>query len=107
VRSVRQVQGALLLDGSGELVVAAGQAQERDRIIGAYQAVLVYQARRAADRHALGEVQALVFRHRGGSVVLRPLKDGYYLVLTFGPDANVARGLHHSATVQERLDREL
>jgi hypothetical protein len=38
---------------------------------------------------------------------VRPLKDGYYLVVSLGLDADVARGLHHSAAVQERLNAEL
>ena len=42
-----------------------------------------------------------------GVVVLRPLKDGYYLVLSLPPDGRLAEGIHHSERAQERLNREL
>jgi predicted regulator of Ras-like GTPase activity (Roadblock/LC7/MglB family) len=107
VRTVDQVEGVLLLDGTGELVIAAGSAEMRHRLIGAYQGIVLGQAQRMAGRHALGDVRYLLWRHGGGTVIVRPLKDGYYLVLSVAPDGDVARGLHHSAGVQERLKAQL
>ena len=40
-------------------------------------------------------------------MILRPLRDGYYLVLALTPEANLAQGLRHSAEVSERLREEL
>jgi predicted regulator of Ras-like GTPase activity (Roadblock/LC7/MglB family) len=107
MRSVDRVEGALLLDGTGELVVAAGSAQTRHRLIGAYQGIVLAQAQRMAGRHALGGVRYMLWRHGGGTVIVRPLTDGYYLVVSVGPEGDVARGLHHSADVQERLNEAL
>ena len=39
--------------------------------------------------------------------ILRPLKDGYYLVLSMPLGGRVAEGLHRSELTQHRLDREL
>ena len=107
VRSVDRVEGALLLDGTGELVIAAGAAEARHQLIGAYQGIVLGQAQRAALKHALGDVRYLLWRHGGGSVIVRPLKDGYYLVVSVAPDGDVARGLHRSADVQQRLNEQL
>ena len=107
VRSVDRVEGALLLDGMGELVIAAGSAEMRQQLIGAYQGIVLGQAQRMAGRHALGDVRYLLWRHGGGTVIVRPLKDGYYLMVSVGPDGDVARGLHRSAVVQERLNEQL
>ena len=107
VRSVDRLDGALLLDSTGELVMASGDVGMRHRLIGAYQAIVVAQAQRAAARHALGEVRCLVWRYSDGTVIVRPLKDGYYLVASVGPEGDVARGLHRSADVQARLNAEL
>jgi predicted regulator of Ras-like GTPase activity (Roadblock/LC7/MglB family) len=107
IRSVDRVEGALMLDGTGELVVAAGSAQMRHRLIGAYQGIVLTQVQRTALRHALGGVRYMLWRHGGGTVIVRPLKDGYYLVVSVGPDGDVARGLHRSADVQERLNEAL
>jgi predicted regulator of Ras-like GTPase activity (Roadblock/LC7/MglB family) len=107
VRSVRRVDGALLLDGTGELVVAAGSAHMRLRLLGAYQGIVLGQAQRMAVRHALGGVRYLLWRHSAGTVIVRPLRDAYYLVVSVEPDGDVARGLHLSAGVQERLNEAL
>ena len=107
VRSVDRVDGALLLDGTGELVIAAGATETRHQLIGAYQGIVLGQAQRAALKHALGDVRYLLWRHGGGTVIVRPLKDGYYLVVSVAPDGDVARGLHRSADVQQRLNEQL
>ena len=106
VRSAR-VEGALLLDSSGELVIAAGAAEARHRLIGAYQGIVLGQAQRMAGRHALGEVRYMLFRHGLGTVIVRPLKDGYYLVVSLSDETDVARCLHRSGAVQARLNQEL
>ena len=107
VRSVDRVEGALLLDATGELVIASAGVAIRHRLIGAYQGIVLAQAQRLAVRHALGGVRYLLWRHDGGSVIVRPLKDGYFLVVNVAPDGDVARGLHRSAAAQERIDAEL
>ena len=42
-----------------------------------------------------------------GYVILRPLKDGYYLVLVLGSGASVALGRHLLGPTQARIKREL
>ena len=49
----------------------------------------------------------MVCRYAWGSVILRPLKDGYYLVLSLSSDASLAQAIRHSAVAQEDLDAEL
>ena len=107
VRSVDRVEGALLLDPTGELVTASGGVGVRHQLIGAYQGIVLAHAQRLALRHALGDVRYLLWRHGGGSVIVRPLKDGYFLVVSLPPEGDVARGVHRSAVVQERLNEEL
>jgi predicted regulator of Ras-like GTPase activity (Roadblock/LC7/MglB family) len=107
VRSVARAEGALLLDATGELVIGVGCAETRHLLIGAYQGIVLGHAQRLAGREGLGAVQYLLWRHGGGTVIVRPLKDGYYLVVSVAPDGDVARGLHRSASVQERLNEQL
>ena len=107
VRSVDGAQSALLLDGNGELVVEAGDRDERHRLIGAYQGIALAQARQLEERYATGEIRHILWRYAGGHVILRPLRDGYYLLLSLSPDANVGQCLHRSAETQERLNAEL
>jgi len=58
-------------------------------------------------RFAAGHIGYMVCRYARGSVLLRPLKDGYYLVLSLSPEAVLAQALRHSAATREELDREL
>jgi predicted regulator of Ras-like GTPase activity (Roadblock/LC7/MglB family) len=95
-RAVTGAQGALMLDAGGEVVVAAGKADDQLRLIGAYQGIALTIAQRAATRYAAGSIDCLVCRYEGGTVILRPLKDGYFLVLWLAVEANVAVAVHQS-----------
>jgi predicted regulator of Ras-like GTPase activity (Roadblock/LC7/MglB family) len=98
---------ALLMDASGELVLGAGVRDDRHALLAAYQGIALAQAQRTGDRLGTGSLRYVVSRYRGGHVILRALRDGYYLVLTLGPDADVGRSIFVSGLAQERMDREL
>jgi predicted regulator of Ras-like GTPase activity (Roadblock/LC7/MglB family) len=98
---------ALLLDVQGEVVVGAGDLGERQRLIGAYQGIALGMLSRAAQRVGGGEVKALVSRHAGGSVVLATLKDGYYLVISLGPEALTAVAARQCEAAREKLNQEI
>ena len=107
VGSVQGIQAALLLDAHGEVVVEAGESGERQRLIGAYQGIALARVRQLEGRYATGEIRHILCRYSGGHVILRPLKDGYYLMVALGPQANVGLGLHRSAESQERMNEAL
>jgi predicted regulator of Ras-like GTPase activity (Roadblock/LC7/MglB family) len=98
---------ALLLDAQGEVVVGAGDLDERQRLIGAYQGIALGMALRTADRLDTGHVRSLVWRHDGGTVVLTTLKDGYYLVVSLGREALPAVAARHCEEARARLDAEI
>jgi predicted regulator of Ras-like GTPase activity (Roadblock/LC7/MglB family) len=104
VRSVAGVRGALLLDGEGEVVVEAGSRDQRLRLIGAYHGIALAQLRRTHARLGSGAFEYLLGRYALGYVILRPLKDGYYLVVALAPEASVSLGLHHTADVQRQFN---
>ncbi|HUL76362.1 MAG TPA: roadblock/LC7 domain-containing protein [Vicinamibacteria bacterium] len=98
---------ALLLDSQGEVVVGAGDLDERQRLIGAYQGISLGMVSRTAARFDAGEVRSLLWRHDGGSVVLATLRDGYYLVVSLGPEALPALAARRCDEARARLDEEL
>jgi len=104
---VAGAQSALLLDVQGEVVVGAGHLDERQRLIGAYQGISLGMVSRAAQRVGIGEVKSLVSRHERGSVVLATLKDGYYLVVSLGPRALVARAVRQCEEARHKLNQEI
>jgi predicted regulator of Ras-like GTPase activity (Roadblock/LC7/MglB family) len=105
--SVKGSQAALLLDSEGEVVVEAGDKQFRHRLIGAYEGIGLAEMRRIAARHQMGALDYILRRHAGGHVILRPLKDGYFLILSLGPDAAVSEGVHRSLETKADLDADL
>ena len=98
---------ALLLDAQGEVVVGAGDMDERHRLIGAYQGIALQAARRTGGRYLTGEVRSMHCRYAGGQVVLVALKDGYYVILALRADASGALGLRRAHEYGRRLDAEL
>lgn len=107
VVATRGAEAALLLDAEGEVVVEAGQKHERHRLIGAYQGLALTEVRGVAERCGTGALDYVMRRHAGGSVILRPLKDGYYLVVALAPAAPIALAVYESARTQERFNEEL
>ena len=107
VGSVEGARAALLLDGTGEVVIEAGLREDRQRLIGAYQGIVLSHARKAVYRCGSGRLGFLIARYDGGAVVLRPLKDEYYLVLCLGREANVAVAVLRSAETERRVNAEL
>ncbi len=107
---LRSVGGhaALLLDGEGEVAIQAGTRDERHRLIGAYQGIGLATARKTMARHGgSSPIRYMLCRYAAGVVILRPLKDGYYLVLSMPVDGRIAEGIHRSELTQEKLNQEL
>ena len=107
LRTIAGAEAALLFDQNGEVVVQAGAKDERHRLIGAYQGIGLATAARAATRYETGRITQISCRFEGGTIVLTPLNDGYYLIVSLAPTANLAVGLWHSAEARASLNAEL
>jgi predicted regulator of Ras-like GTPase activity (Roadblock/LC7/MglB family) len=107
VRSILGARGAMLLDANGERVVESGAKDHRDRLIGAYQGIGLSIAHKTTERYRMGRVAGIHCRYANGHVILRPLKDGYYLVLALEPGAPAGLAFTLSAAAAERLNEEL
>ncbi len=98
---------ALLLDAQGEVVVGSGQVDERHRLIGAYQGIALGMAARAAERFDAGAVRSLAWRHQGGTLLIQPLRDGYFLLLSLGPRSVVGLAQRRCEEARSKLDAEI
>ena len=107
VRSVPGAQGALLLYSEGEVVVQEGARDYRHKLIGAYQGIALAVANRIGRKHGAGAVRSLTCRYAEAALVLRPLKDGYYFVLSLAPDAAMAEAERLSESARGRMDEAL
>lgn len=107
MRSIRGARAALLLDSEGEVVVEAGLRDERHRLIGAYQGIALATLRRLSRHYGWGGIDYLLCRYDEGSLVLRPLRDGYFLVVALGPDGGTAEALHRTDRAQALMNQEI
>ena len=107
MRSTDGVLAALLLDETGELVAEAGASDERQRLIGIYQGIALAAARRALSRHAAGEIDYILCRYERATLILRPLRDGYYVVVSLRPESAATVGVMRSAATQARMNEAL
>jgi len=104
---VAGARAALLLDSQGELVVGSGDLGERERLIGAYSGITLGMALRASTLRQAGRIDHLVWRYQNGSVVICPLKDGYYLAVFLDAEAFVAAGIRSAQEARLLLDAEI
>lgn len=107
LRSVDGAQGAVLLDSEGEVVVESGARDFRHRLIGAYQGIALTIAHRTLGSYATSGIRHVLCRYAWGIVLLRPLREGYYLILSLRPDTRVWVGLHRSELAGQKLDEHL
>jgi predicted regulator of Ras-like GTPase activity (Roadblock/LC7/MglB family) len=101
------VSAVLLVDSEGESVLQAGKSDGRHRLIGAYQGIALSAARRTGERFPVGDIRYMLCRYDGGDIILRPLKDGYFLVIALEPMASVGQVLHRSQGAQDRLNEAI
>lgn len=97
----------MLLDSTGEVVAEAGTGDERHRLIAIYQGIVLSAARRALRSLVTGEIDYLVSRYDAGTVIVRPLRDGYYVVVSLRPGSDVRSGLRRSETAQDRMNEAM
>jgi len=86
--------------------VQAGASDERHRLIGIYQGIVLAAARRAL-RPLSGDIRYVLTRYEAETLILRPLRDGYYVVVSLEPGADVPLGVYRSAAAQGRMNEAI
>jgi len=104
--------GAVFLDREGEAVDLWAEnvfdiGPEGLRAIGAYTGIFLSDLRRACARLNAGVPQRLTIDFEQARVLSCELKEGYYLVLVFGRDANEGLAAERLRRGRERLLAEI
>jgi len=89
------------------VVAEAGAPDERHRLIAIYQGIVLSAARRALPSVITGDIDHLVSRYAQGVVILRPLRDEYYMVVSLHPGADVPMGVRRSAAAQAQMNEAI
>ncbi|HYE75156.1 MAG TPA: hypothetical protein VEF04_17575 [Blastocatellia bacterium] len=103
VNRVPGAVGAILVDNDGEAVVlyaASNQVhtngytpEERIKLIAAYHTISLRDASQFSKQFGFGQINHLVHRYEAGTVVTKPLDDGYALLLVLESESYVGKGL--------------
>jgi predicted regulator of Ras-like GTPase activity (Roadblock/LC7/MglB family) len=91
VDSVPGAKGAIFADWEGESVDFHYAGPEDDiKLIGAHQGILLNIMGEVSAGCGLGEVRSMLITTGRGKLLVRPVKDGYYLAMLLGPYASGA-----------------
>jgi hypothetical protein len=89
------------------VVAEAGASDERQRLIAIYQGIVLSAARRTFRPLGPAEIDYLLSRYEAGTVIVRPLRDGYYVVVALRPGSDVVGGLRRSAAAQAWMNEAM
>ncbi len=109
--------GAILIDNEGEAItylakegavqVSEISEDERVRLIGAYQRILLRESKRTVEEMRIGNLSNIVVRYESGIVAVRALKEEYALVLIGHHDLHIGQGLFYLNKYAEIIDSDL
>lgn len=108
VDSVAGANGALLADWEGEAVDQATSLDVyRLQVIGAHTGVILTHVREVLRRLAGGEPKEFVIAAKRMRIVILPVTQEYFLVLTLDRDAALGRALFEARRCARRLRDEI
>ncbi|MEO8217505.1 MAG: hypothetical protein ABI718_10535 [Acidobacteriota bacterium] len=108
IDSVDGAMGAMFLDYEGEAVEVVSNGNRHDfKIIGAYQGIFLYQARKICRDTRQGTPLRFALQLEEITILTRTMADGYYLVLVLGRNASESQGWHQMNAAHAVLSREI
>ena len=109
--------GAILIDNQGEAITYLAKPgvkqlteiseDERVRLIGAYQQILLCESKRTVEEMRIGNLCNIVVRYESGIVAVRALKEEYALVLIGCHEMLIGQGLFYLNKYAEIIDADL
>ena len=117
LRKTSGSSGAILIDNEGEAITYLAKEgvetlseiseDERVRLIGAYQRIVLRECKRTVEEMRIGKLSNIVIRYESGIVAVRALKEEYALVLIGGHDMLIGQGLFYLNKYAEIIDSDL
>ncbi len=117
LRKTSGASGAILIDNEGEAITYLAKEgvetlseiseDERVRLIGAYQRILLRECKRTVEEMRIGKLSNIVIRYESGIVAVRALKEEYALVLIGCHEMLIGQGLFYLNKYAEIIDSDL
>jgi predicted regulator of Ras-like GTPase activity (Roadblock/LC7/MglB family) len=89
ITSVRGASAALFMDGDGEAIVQAGEAEKDIKLLGAWKEIHLDRIKEIAGRLGLGSIKAVLFSLEEGNELLAPVEPDYCLILFMSPYTDI------------------
>ncbi len=99
--------GAIIIDWEGEAVDQAARIGEYDiKLLGAHKGIILNLLRQMLARIDGGELEELIIRTDRSKILLAPLNQEYFLVLSLGAESIAAQGTYQLRCCIEALRSE-
>lgn len=108
VDAVPGARGAVFADWEGESVEHYYSGPEYDiKLVGAHQGILLNIMGEVSTGCGLGGVRCMLVTTGKGKLLVRPVKDGYYLAMLLGPSASGGLAMRAAETAAAELIDEI
>jgi predicted regulator of Ras-like GTPase activity (Roadblock/LC7/MglB family) len=107
VSAVRGASAALFLDGDGEMIARAGDADLEIGLRGAWKEIHLDQIKEITAALRLGPVQAVLFSVDGGNELVTPVSAEYSLVLFLSPYSDLDEARRETAKAVDLILQDI
>lgn len=113
--SASGASGAAMVDHEGEIVATAGDGSADLALLGAHHAVVIDHVKEASSRldiagrgaGAEDQLDCMTVSTKGARLVLKQIKEGYFILLLMDRGANTARALYQAGKSADRIREEM
>ncbi len=100
--------GAIIADWEGEAVDQVAQIDDFEiKVLGAHKGIILTQLRQVLERLDGGALEEVLIHFDRSKVLITPLSEDYFLVLTLGPEVMVGKANFVMRRCAERLRLEI
>ncbi len=100
--------GAIIADWEGEAVDQVARMDDFEiKVIGAHEGIILTQLRQALQRLDGGALEEVQIHFEHGKVLIAPLSEDYFLVLTIEPDVMIGKAAFVMRRSAEQLRLEI
>ena len=100
--------GAIIADWEGEAVDQVARMDDFEiKVLGAHKGIILTQLRHALQRLDGGALEEVLINFERAKVLISPLNDDYFLVLTVGPEVMVGKASFVMRRCVEQLRLEI
>ncbi|WP_020676680.1 roadblock/LC7 domain-containing protein [Geopsychrobacter electrodiphilus] len=101
-------QGAIIADWEGEAVDQVARIDDFEiKVLGAHKGIILTRLRETLHRLDGGELEEVLIQYENAKVLIVPLNEDYFLVLTIDPDEMVGKAAFELRRCAVRLRLEI